>query len=501
MNAFFLPRPLMSCLLAVIFVGYFVDYSVAADPTASVIKRPNVVVILADDLGYGSLSCYGSKPSILSTPHIDKLAEQGCRFTDAHTPSSVCSPTRYALMTGRYVWRTGVKGGVYSTTDPLHIETTRPTLGTLFKGQGYTTAVIGKWHLGLGDQAKADFTKPLIPGPRAIGFDHDYLIPQNHGDITGVYIKDGVVDGLRSDKLIAVGKSPYGSNFLGIDAPQRVDEEVMSVLTDKAVAWIGQQKQDKPFFLYYAPVSAHNPITPSAATRGKSGCGPYGDFIMDLDLSVGRIMAELDRLGFSKDTLVLFTSDNGGSLGKLGSVQHQAVTAGLAMNGQLREGKHSAFEGGFRVPYIVRWPGHVAEYTVNAQTVNLVDTFRTLAAVINVPLPNDNSVAEDSVNILPAWLGENNKPVRSAMVINAADGTFAIRQGPWRYIEGIPSEVKKGQKPKVPAPQLYNLDQDLAETKNLLSSEPELVKKLQWLIDQSRKDAGSHVLMSGNSVK
>jgi len=494
MNASFIPRQLMCCFLAVIFVGC----SLAADATASAIKRPNVVVILADDLGYGSLSCYGSKPSILSTPHIDKLAEQGCRFTDAHTPSSVCSPTRYALMTGRYVWRTGVKGGVYATTDPLHIETTRPTLGTLFKGQGYTTAVIGKWHLGLGDQAKADFTKPLIPGPRAIGFDHDYLIAQNHGDITGVYIKDGVVDGLRSDKLLEGGKSSYGRDYMGLDAPQRVDEVVMSVLTDKAIAWIGQQKKDKPFFLYYAPVSAHNPITPSAATRGKSGCGPYGDFILDLDLSVGRIMAELDRLGFSKDTLVLFTSDNGGELGKPGSVQQNAIAAGLVMNGQLRGGKHSVFEGGFRVPYIVRWPGHVGENTVNAQTINLVDTFRTLAAAITASLPTDNSVAEDSVNVLPAWLGEKREPVRSAMVVNAEDGTFAIRQGPWRYIEGIPSSVKKWQKPKATAPQLYNLDQDIAETTNLLKSEPELVNKLQLLIENSRTSDGSYHQMSGN---
>ncbi len=414
MNVFFLPRQLRCSLLAVICVGCMVGDSVAGDATTdattTAVNHPNVVVILADDLGYGSLSCYGSKSSVLRTPNIDKLAEQGCRFTDAHTPSSVCSPTRYALMTGRYVWRTGEKGGVYGTTDPLHIETTRPTLGTLFKGQGYATAVIGKWHLGLGDQQKTDFTKPLIPGPRAIGFDHDYLVAQNHGDITGVYIKDGVVDGLRSDKPIPVGKSSYGREFLGLDAPQRVDEDVMSVLTNKAIAWIGQQKKEKPFFLYYAPVAAHNPITPSAATRGKSGCGPYGDFILELDLSVGRIMDELDRLGFSKDTVVIFTSDNGGELGKPDSVQQQAVAAGLAINGQLRSGKHSVFEGGFRVPYIVRWPGRVAEHTVSAQTINLVDTYRTLAAAISVSLPSDNSVAEDSVNVLPAWLGEKINP-------------------------------------------------------------------------------------------
>ena len=216
----------LACFGITLFVAFF-EISLADE-------RPNIVIILADDLGYGSLNSYGASESHIRTPNIDRLAKHGRRFTDANTPSSVCSPTRYGLLTGRYDWRTDQKHGVLNTTDPLHIETSRPTLASMLQSVGYHTAAIGKWHLGYGT-GKADFTKNLSPGPLDVGFDYHFAVPQNHGDASGVYVRNRHVVGLRSDRTVSVGKSPYGRDYLGIDAPQRVDENVMDELTTDAI--------------------------------------------------------------------------------------------------------------------------------------------------------------------------------------------------------------------------------------------------------------------------
>ena len=450
---------------------------------------PNIVLILADDLGYGSLNSYGASASHIQTPQIDRLAKEGRRFTDANTPSSVCSPTRYGLLTGRYDWRTNVKHGVLNTNAPLHIETTRPTLASLVKAKGYRTAAIGKWHLGYG-VGKTDFTQPLRPGPLDIGFDYHFAVPQNHGDASGVYIRNRSVFGLRSKQTIDAGTSPYGRKYLGIDAPQRVDNQVMDVLTSEAVHWLEGQSPDEPFFLYFAPVAIHFPYTPSKQTKGSSGCGLYGDWIHELDASVGRILDTLDRLDATDDTLVIFTSDNGGVLITEGD-RPEAVAhrAGLRCNGVWRGRKHSIYEGGFRVPFIARWPVKIEAGTACEQMISLVDLYATIAAIVDVSLPA--TAAEDSFNILPTLLAKNHQPVRTSMILHSPNGNFAIRQGRWKYIEGKPSpSLKKIPRGDELTAQLFDLQDDTAEEHNLYDDHPEVATRLSTLLNRQR-DSGS----------
>jgi arylsulfatase A len=301
--------------------------------------KPNIVIILSDDYGYGSAGCYGANPTLVTTPNIDRIAKEGRRFTDANTTSSVCSPTRYSVLTGRYCWRTSLKSEVLSTFAPLHIETTRLNMASLLKKHGYATASVGKWHLGYGtadDSPKwrTDYTAELSPGPLDIGFDYHFSVPSNHGDVAGVFVENRFVYGLRSGKIPAgmkvAGPVPDDDDFkptytaedmenpkggvkiLDLDAPRRKNERVMKVLTDKASAWIQQQPKDKPFFLYFTPVAVHAPITPDKDIAGQSKGGLYCDWIHELDRSVGRILDTLDKMGVADNTLVVFSSDNGG---------------------------------------------------------------------------------------------------------------------------------------------------------------------------------------------
>ena len=464
--------------------------------------RPNIVIILADDLGYGSLNSYGADEAHIKTPNIDRLAKQGRRFTDANTPSSVCSPTRYGLLTGRYDWRTNQKHGVINTTDPLHIETSRPTIASLLKSVGYRTAAIGKWHLGYGSE-KADFTKPLTPGPLDIGFDYHFAVPQNHGDASGVYVRNRQVVGLRSDQNVPAGKSPYGRDFMGIDAPQRVDENVMDELTTDAIRWLEESKRDKPFFLYFAPVAIHFPYTPSEKNSGSSRTGLYGDWVHELDYSVGRILETLDQMKVAEDTLVIFTSDNGGVLMTEGErPEAEAYRAGLRCNGDWRGRKHSIYEGGFRVPFLVRWPGHVQPGTVCDETINLVDMYGTLARVIDQTVSPSEDVAEDSFNVLPAILGiPHESPLRTSMIVHSPNGNFAIRSGSWKYIEGIPSQALK-QPPQRNElhPQLYNLQDDPSEQNNVIDEHSEVVKRLKSLLEEQRSGGRSSSVLQRENL-
>ncbi len=455
---------------------------------ATPVDRPNIVIILADDLGYGSLNSYGADESHIRTPNIDRLAKQGRRFTDANTPSSVCSPTRYGLLTGRYDWRTNQKHGVVSTTDPLHIETSRPTIASLLQSTGYRTAAIGKWHLGYGT-GKADFTRPLTPGPLDIGFDYHFAVPQNHGDAAGVYVRNRQVVGLRSDRNVSAGKSPYGRDYMGIDAPQRVDENVMDELTTDAIRWLEQPKIDEPFFLYFAPVAIHFPYTPSEETNGTSGTGLYGDWIHELDKSVGRILETLDQMKVAENTIVIFTSDNGGVLMSQGDrPEAEAYRAGLRCNGDWRGRKHSIYEGGFRVPFLVRWPGRVQSGTLCDDTISLVDLYATIAMLIDQPVSPNEDVAEDSFNVLPAILGmPHEQQLRPSMIVHSPNGNFAIRSGPWKYIEGKPSSTLK-RPPQLDElhAQLYNLQDDPGEQFNVINEHPEIVKRLATLLEKQR---------------
>lgn len=486
--------------LSVILLLNFGSTSVAVDRSSA--NRPNIVIILADDLGYGSLNSYGADRSHVRTANIDRLAKEGRRFTDANTPSSVCSPTRYGLLTGRYDWRTNQKHGVVNTTDPLHISTSRSTIASLLKSAGYRTAMIGKWHLGYGTK-QADFAKPLTPGPLDLGFDYHFAVPQNHGDASGIYVRNRQVVGLRSDRIVPAGKSPYGREFMGIDAPQRVDENVMDELTNDAIGWLQNSKDAEPFFLYFAPVAIHFPYTPSNETSGTSGTGLYGDWIHELDSSVGRILDTLDQMNVAEETLVIFTSDNGGVLMSEGErPEALAYRAGLRCNGHWRGRKHSIYEGGFRVPFLVRLPGRVEPGTVCDETINLVDIYATIAALVDKPTPSGQAVAEDSFNALPALLGEpSREPPRRSMILHSPNGNFAIRRGPWKYIEGKPSPTLR----KIPRrdelrSQLYHLDDDPGEQRNLVAEFPEVAKDLLKLLTSQRRDGRSRPNVPGKTT-
>lgn len=485
---------------------------------------PNIVVILADDYGYGSSGCYGADGKLIQTPNIDRLAREGRRFTDANTTSSVCSPTRYSLMTGRYCWRTSLTHEVLGTFSPLHIETNRLNMASLLKKHGYTTAAVGKWHLGYGsaDESpkwRTDYTAELSPGPLDIGFDYHFGVPSNHGDLTGVYVENRFVYGLRSNKIperMRAAPVPDADNFkatygpedtesgkatiLDLDAPRRKNERVSHTLTDRAVRWLERQPKEKPFFLYFTPVAVHNPITPDKDMAGTSAAGAYGDWIHELDRSVGGLLDALDRLGVAQETLVLFTSDNGGVFKpeRADMLQTLAYKAGLKINGALKGGKHTVWEGGFKVPFIVRWPGKAKPGSVCAQMVSLADVLATTAALVGESLPAAAHAAEDSVNMLPAILGDPEQPLRDHLIVHSADGNFAIRRGPWKWIEGEPvDEVKPGAR-KVRAdefkPQLYHTQEDAAETKDVSAAHPEIVKELRALLNRYREGGYSRAL-------
>jgi len=471
-------------------------------------ERPNVVVILADDLGWGSVGCYGANPTLVQTPHIDRLAREGRRFTDANTTSSVCSPTRYALLTGRYCWRTPLESEVLGTTAPLHIETTRLTIASMLSAHGYRSAAIGKWHLGYGTAERCDFTKELRPGPLEIGFDYHFGVPANHGDVSGVYVEDHWVAGLDraspslpSPPYITQGQQKGKAvKPLDLNAPKRIDDEVMQTLTDKAVEWIGRQSVDRPFFLYFTPVAVHNPITPSRQTAGQSKGGAFCDFLHDLDASVGRLLDALDRHGFAQDTLVVFSSDNGGVNKVNGDTpQNQARDAGLEPVGPFRGGKHDVWEGGFRVPYLVRWPGRVPAGSVCDETVSVVDTLASLAAITGHDLPPASAAAEDSHDVSAAWLGKSHtSPLRPDLIVHSADGVYAIRRGGWKWIEGVPADDVKPASRKVRAdqmrPMLYDVAHDIGECRDRGTEQAGLATELAALLSRYRDGGYSREL-------
>ncbi len=495
---------------------------------AEVLKssKPNIILILADDYGYGSAGCYGANPALVRTPGIDRLAAEGRRFTDGNTTSSVCSPTRYSVLTGRYCWRTSLKHEVLGMFAPLHIETTRLNMASLLKKHGYATAAVGKWHLGYGaadDSPKwrPDFSAELSPGPLDLGFDYHFGVPCNHGDGAGVFVENRFVYGLRSGKIPAgmktAGPVPDSDDFkdtytgddmengkgktpLDLDAPRRKNERVMKVLTDKATAWLERQPKDRPFFLYFTPVAVHNPVTPDKDIAGKSAAGLYGDWIHELDRSVGRILDTLDQLGVAQNTLVIFSSDNGGVFKPENErlLQTVAIKAGLRVNGDLRGGKHDVWEGGFKVPFLARWPGKVTPGSTCNQMISLVDILATTAAIVGEELPAASKAAEDSRSFLPAILGDTTKPVRDDMIVHSSDGVFAIRKGPWKWIEGVPvDEIKPGAR-KARAnqlrSQLYNTQDDPAETKDVGAQHPEVVRELRALLSRYRDGGYSREL-------
>jgi len=466
------------------------------------IKKPNIVFIMADDMGYGDLGCYNKKSKI-PTPNMDRLAAEGMRFTDAHSPSAVCTPTRYGVLTGRYCWRSRLKRGVLNGYSPALIDTHRMTVASLLKQNGYATACIGKWHLGLGTDKKTDFNKPLTPGPNALGFDYFYGIPASLDMTPYCYIEnDRPV--AKPTLTTAAGKaSEDGWWRAGAIAPGFKHVEVLPRLTEKAVEYIDKhtaKSKDRPFFMYFALPAPHCPIAPADFVKGRSKAGGYGDFVVEVDWTVGQVVKSLKRNGLTRDTLIIITSDNGSpGRTKIKRDPYSIIEIyGHYPNGKLRGIKADIWDGGHRDPFIARWPGNIPAGTTSDQIVCLTDLMATCAAIVGVELP-DNA-GEDSYNILPALLDKKlNKPIREAIVHHSLSGMFSIRQGKWKLILGRGSggfSKPKTYKPKPGEPegQLYNLEEDFAESNNLWNEHPEIVERLTNLLDKYKQQGHSRPL-------
>lgn len=486
----------------------------AAPGAAATPARPNIVLILADDLGYGDLGCYNGD-SRIPTPHLDRLAREGMRFTDAHSPSAVCSPTRYGLLTGRYAWRTRLQRGVLGPWDKPLIAPDRLTVGALLQQHGYTNACIGKWHLGLNwpttdgrppsgrdnPMSNVDFSRPVADGPTTRGFHHYF------GTIVPNYPPYCFVNDDRTVGIPSV-RDTGNADLFNIPGPMVPGWKLVDILpglTRHAVEWVGTAaKSGRPFFLYLPLTSPHYPVVPAPEFRGKSGAGEYGDFVVQTDWTVGRVLEALQRAGAADDTLVVFTSDNGPEI--TGEVNPGAYDRARRFRhysmGPLRGAKRDAWEGGHRVPFLARWPGRIPAGTVSDETVCHVDFIATVAAILGAKLPDH--AAEDSVNILPVLLGARlSSPVREATVHHSASGKFAIRRGDWVLIDaptgddngrnGEPAwlQSERGYPKHTQPGELFNVRTDLAGRHNRFAEEPGLVGELKALLEKYQNDGRS----------
>lgn len=442
-------------------------------------RPPNIVYILCDDLGYGDVKCLNPEGKI-ATPNVDKLAAAGMLFTDAHSGSSVSTPTRYGILTGRYCWRTHLKSGVLMGDSAPLIAPQRTTVASFLKQQGYTTACIGKWHLGMNMAVGKDPGNLKVgQGPTTVGFDYYYGISASLDMPPFAYIENDHFTKAPTAKKTWVRSGPAAPDFEAVD--------VLPELTRKAVEYIGaragESKDGKPFFLYLPLNSPHTPILPSKEWQGKSGINPYADFVMQTDASVGEILAALDKNGMTKDTLVIFTSDNGCSpsadLKTLNKHGHEP-------SGLFRGHKADIWEGGHRIPFICRWPAKIKAGSKSDQLICLTDLMATCSAIVGVKLP-DNA-GEDSVSIYPALLGTDKAPLREAVVHHSIAGRFSIRQGQWK-LEFCPGSGGWGNPRDNEAKkmglfhiQLYDLSSDVAEKTNVHALHPDVVERLTRLL-------------------
>jgi len=471
---------------------------------------PNIVYILADDMGYGDVSAYNPEGRI-RTPNIDKLAAAGMRFTDAHSPSSVCTPTRYAIMTGRYPWRSRLPVGVLRGYSRPLIEDDRPTVASMLRSRGYRTGVVGKWHLGLGwtpkpehagrlqdpmygikdemDPAHIDLDKPMTAGPNSVGFDYSFVLPASLDMPPYAYVENHrLVEPLTSSTPLNKPDTGYAGAFWreGLKSPSFDFHDVLPRFVRQASDFIRQQQSGKPFFLYVPMPAPHTPWMPIAPWKGRSAVGEYGDFTEQVDASVGAILHTLDSMGFSKNTIVIFTSDNGPYWRSdyISKYNHRSA-------GPWRGMKGDAFEGGHRIPFIVSWPGKVKPGSVSHATTTLANLMATAVEITGDRDPRH--VPEDSYSILPVLTGKaeqvNGQP---AVVHSSSVGFYAVRVGDWKLIEGLgsggfttPKQINP--KPGGPDGQLFNLKEDPVEEKDLFSTHPGKVKELRQVLKQIRE--------------
>ena len=482
-------------------------------------QPPNILIVLADDLGYGDVGCY-NKDSRIPTPHIDKLAKQGMRFTDAHSPSTVCTPTRYSIMTGDMAFRLNFRGVFDGAGGPCLIKKDQLTLPEMLKNKGYTTAMFGKWHIGLtfkdqNDQPicknglkavkQIDFTKPIIDAPIHRGFDHffgtaccpttDWLYAYIHGDRVEIPPTSIV------DKLTVPHHEWSFDMRPGLVADDFDFEEVDLVFLNKSLKFLEDHHRmspDKPFFLFHSMQAVHLPSFPAEQFKGKTQAGPHGDFIFECDYVVGQLMQKLKELNLDENTLIIFTSDNGPEVGTVHNMRKLHTHDGAK---PWRGMKRDNWEGGHRVPFITRWPAKVKPDTTCEQTICLTDIMATCAELTKTQLPHKAAV--DSFSMLPLFLGVTEKPIREFTLHQTISLALAIRKGEWKYLDHQGSGGNNYAKSKVlkeyalpdSAPnapgQLYNLARDPGETENLYLKHPKIVKELKSLLETCKTSGRS----------
>ena len=453
-------------------------------------NKPNIVLILADDMGIDSVAALNDKCGI-PTPNLNALLKQGMHFSDAHSGSAVCSPTRYGVLTGRYSWRSRLKRGIVSQWERPLIEKDRLTLPRMLKNAGYNTACIGKWHLGWNWPKKGggstnrlneiDFGRKIEGGPTDSGFDY-YFGDDVPNWQPFVWIENGKTLGIPNKR---VSFPRYYHSGSGIGMKDWDVEVVLPTITEKCVEYIRDNtKKDKPFFLFFPMTSPHEPIAPSQPFQGKSGISRYADFLMETDWCVGQVLNALEANGVSDHTLVIFTTDNGTSPLCEFAVLREKQTD---LQNHWRGMKADAFEGGHRVPFIVRWPGKIESATKSDQTISLVDIMATCGDVAGVRFPE--TAAEDSISLLPVLKGEKAKgPLHEAVICHSASGVFVVRKERWKLQFSAGSGGWSNPKDSTAIKQglhkwqLYDLSTDPKETKNLIKNHPEVVKKLTAIL-------------------
>ena len=468
-------------------------------------QKPNIIYILADDMGYGDMGC-NNPESKIPTPNLDRLAGQGTRFTDAHAPSSVCTPSRYAALTGRYCWRGELKSSVLWPWDGALIEKERLTVAGLLRTNGYRTACIGKWHLGWdwatldgepahggmapGDydqprrhelEKNIDYSKPMRGGPVDCGFDTYFGVDVPNFPPYTWFEQDRLTIPPTEEKPEEMFGAP------GAMAPGWKLEDVMPEITRRSVRYI-EESDDKPFFLFFPLTAPHTPIVPTEAFQGMSGAGQYGDYVCQVDWTVGQIMDALDRRGIADNTLLIFTSDNGPEAFAYDAIR-EFGHYGMA---HLRGLKRDTWEGGHREPFIAHWPGVTPSGSTCDKLCTLGDLMATCAEIVEVEIPE--GAGEDSISILPLLRGED-RPVRTSAIHHSCHGRFAIRQGDWVLIDGSSGDDNKepdwfkeerGYVPHDLPGELFNLKDDPAERVNRYADEPELVKRMSAMLEEAK---------------
>jgi len=455
-------------------------------------EQPNIIFIMADDMGYGDVQALNPR-STIPTPNLDRLAREGMSFTDAHSPSAVCTPTRYGVLTGRYCWRSELKRGVLNGYGAPIIERDRETVARALKSQGYFTAVVGKWHLGLGFQktdGEWDWSKALDYSPLDVGFDRSFVIPASLDFPPYVYVEGHRITGLP-DRIQPAQRFPaflrkgeLGSDFSIVDCLDRLTEEASSFIEERS-------QSSAPFFLYFPLTAPHKPALPHSRYEGRSGLGPYGDFVIQVDEVVGSILDTIDEQGITDNTVVFYTSDNGSYMyryqdpGVADHVKDASVQGYFEghhiANGPLRGTKADIWEAGHRVPFFVRWPEKIKAGSKSRETITHTDFFATAVSIAGGKIPDAKVAAQDSFDFSPLLFGKDKAWKRAPVIHHSGGAMFAVREGNWKLILGSGSggrEQPRGRRFERPY-QLFNLKDDLGERNDRYREFPEIAQELE----------------------